>query len=155
MQFAISILAESLGLTVITTMKKLTRTDANFCLDVFLLITFVLLCTCATIVEFVFPPGPQADGWLLWGHSYVEWSRFEFGVLSVLAAAILLHIMLHWTWVCGVVASRLGRKGANAAARDEPTRTLWGVGLLIFVVNVAGVIVALAVLTIHAPVSGP
>lgn len=136
-------------------MKKLTRTDANFWLDCCLLIVFVLLCTCATIVEFVFPPGPQTEGWVLWGHTYMEWSRFQFGLLSVLAGGILLHIMLHWTWVCGVVASRLGRKGANAAARDEPTRTLWGVGLLIFVVNFAGVIVALAVLTIHQPVSGP
>lgn len=134
-------------------MKKLTRTDANFWLDCFLLLVFVLLCACATIVEFVFPPGPQADGWLLWGHTYIEWSRFEFGILSLLAAAILLHIMLHWTWVCGVVASRMGRKGANAAARDEPTRTLWGVGLLILVCNIVGAIVAIAVLTIQAPVS--
>lgn len=136
-------------------MKKLTRTDANFWLDVCLLIVFVLLCTVATIVEFVFPPGPKTDGWVLWGHTYMEWCRFQFGLLSVLAGGILVHIMLHWTWVCGVVAARFGRKGAAAAARDEPTRTLWGVGLLIFVVNFAGVIIALAVLTIHPPVSGP
>ena len=136
-------------------MRKLTKTDVNFWLDFLLLIAFVVLCGCATIVEFVFPPGPQADGWLLWGKTYSEWSRMEYGILCFFAAAVLLHVMLHWTWVCGVVESRLGRKGANAAARDEPTRTLWGVGLLILILNVVGVAVAAAVLTIHAPVVAP
>ena len=137
------------------TMKKLSKTDVNFWLDLLLMLVFVALCGCATIVEFVFPPGPQADGWLLWGRTYSQWSRIEYGVLCFFAAGVLLHVMLHWSWVCGVVESRLKRKGGKASAHDEPTRTLWGVGLLILILNVVGVVVAAAVLTIHAPGTGP
>lgn len=137
-------------------MRKLTRTDFNFYLDTALLAVFVALCTCSVIVEFVFPPGPQANGWLLWGRSYVEWSLFRFALLAIIAAGVLLHVMLHWSWVCGVVASRLGHKKTGAAgAHDDPVRTLWGVGLLIAVVNVVGAIVAIASLMIQSPATGP
>lgn len=135
-------------------MRKLTRTDFNFYLDTALLVLFVALCACSVIVEFVFPPGPQAGGWSLWGRSYVEWSRFRFSLLATIAAGVLLHVMLHWSWVCGVVASRLGRKkSGTAAAHDDPARTLWGVGLLILVVNIVGALVAIASLMIESPVA--
>jgi hypothetical protein len=130
------------------------RTAVNFVLDAVLLMLFVALCILSVILEFVFPVGTQADGWVLWTHDYGAWSRFRFGVLATFAAAIVLHVMLHWSWVCGVVASRMGKKKPGAA-HDDPSRTLWGVGLLIVVVNLIGVMVAAASLTIQAPVSAP
>ena len=136
-------------------MRRISRTDVNLWLDALLLLLFVSLCACSTILEFVFPPGPQANGWLLWEQSYSDWSRYRFAILAVMAAAVLLHVMLHWSWVCGVVASRLGRKGAGATSHDDPSRTLWGVSLLIVVINVVGAVVAAAALTIQSPVSGP
>ncbi|MGD9637165.1 MAG: DUF4405 domain-containing protein [Pirellulales bacterium] len=135
--------------------RKLTRTDVNFWLDFLLLVLFLALCTLSVILEFIFPVGPQADGWLLWGYGYGEWSRIRFLVLAVMAAAIVLHVMLHWSWVCGVVASRLGAKKSGGAAHDDPSRTLWGVGLLIVAVNLIGLVVALAALTIQSPATGP
>jgi hypothetical protein len=136
--------------------KKLTRTDGNFWLDVFLLLLFIALCTCSVIVEFVFPPGTEADGWLLWGKSYSEWSRIQFAMIATLAAGVLLHVTLHWGWVCGVVVSRLrGKQSGKAVVHDDPYRTLWGVGLLILVVNVVGLVVAAAVLTIQSTATGP
>ncbi len=135
--------------------RKISRTDVNFCLDVTLLALFLAVCTLSVILEFIFPSGPQADGWLLWGKDFGEWSRIRFGFLATLAAAVVLHVMLHWSWVCGVVASRLGAKKSGATAHDDPSRTLWGVGLLIVVVNVVGLIVAAAALTIQSPVVTP
>jgi hypothetical protein len=132
--------------------RKWTRTDVNFCLDMVLLCLFVLLICCSVIVEFVFPRGPEAGGWRLWSFGYSQWSRFQFGVLSALAAAVLLHLMLHWSWVCGVVANRLGFRKSAGVANDDPNRTLWGVGLLILLFNLVGAIVAVAVLTIQSPV---
>jgi hypothetical protein len=137
------------------TPRKVSRTDVNFCLDVTLLALFLTVCTLSVILEFIFPSGSQADGWLLWGKDYSEWSRIRFGFLATLAAAVVLHVMLHWSWVCGVVASRLGAKKSGAVPHDDPSRTLWGVGLLIVVVNVVGLIVAAAALTIQAPVVTP
>ena len=131
--------------------RKLTRTDVNFWLDFLLLVLFLAVCALSVILEFVFPVGPQADGWLLWGRSYGEWSRIRFLFLAIMAAAVILHVMLHWSWVCGVVASRLGSKKSGGVSQDDPTRTLWGVGLLIVVCNLVGLIVAAAALTIQSP----
>ena len=135
--------------------RRISRTDVNFCLDFALLLLFLTVCTLSVILEFIFPGGPQADGWLLWGRDYAEWSRIRFVLLATMAAAIVLHVMLHWSWVCGVVASRLGAKKSGAAPHDDPSRTLWGVGLLIVLVNLVGLIVAVAALTIEAPVVTP
>ena len=131
--------------------RRFTRTDVNFCLDALLLAFFVVLCTSSVIIEFVFPVGVHAEGWLLWGQSYAAWCRFRFSILAAMAGAVLLHVMLHWSWVCGAIASRIGSKQTGAAAKDDPSRTLWGVGLLILVANLIGVIVAAAALSIHAP----
>lgn len=134
--------------------RKLSRTDVNFWLDGLLLLLFSAVCTLAVIREFVFPAGPQSEGWLLWGRGYAEWSRAEFVLLATFAAAIVLHVMLHWNWVCGVITSRLSKKKA-AAANDDPSRTLWGVGLLIVMLNIVGGVVAAAALSIHGPLAGP
>ena len=50
---------------------------------------------------------------------------------------------------------RLGKKGKSVAVPDDPSRTLWGVGLLIFLINVIGMVIAAAVLSIHAPSAVP
>jgi len=137
------------------TPRKISRTDVNFWLDVTLLVLFLAVCTLSVILEFIFPSGPQADGWRLWGKDYGEWSRIRFGCLATMAAAVVLHVMLHWSWVCGVVASRLGAKKSGAIPHDDPSRTLWGVSLLIVVVNLVGLILAAAALTIQAPIVTP
>lgn len=132
--------------------RKISRTDVNFLLDTVLLLLFVALSISSVILEFVFPVGTEADGWLLWQWSYNEWSRLRFGLLAALALSVLVHVMLHWSWVCGVVASRRGSSHSHRpAARDDPSRTLWGVGLLILIINLAGAIVAAAALMIQAP----
>ena len=89
------------------------------------------------------PPG----GWTLWRLDYDAWSGIQFGLLGVLAAGILVHVMLHWSWVCNVIASALAGKGRV----DEGMQTIYGVGLLIVLLNVVGITVAAAVLTIRAP----
>ena len=136
--------------------RKLSRTDVNFLLDVLLLLLFVALCICSVILEFVFPAATRAEGWLLWNSSFNEWSRFRFYILASMAAAIVLHVMLHWSWVCGVLSSRL-HNGLNrkSSTHDDPNRTLWGVGFLIVIVNLMGAIIAAAALTIQAPTAAP
>lgn len=136
--------------------RKVNRTEINFLLDLLLLVVFVALCICSAILEFVFPAGTQADGWRLWGRSFNDWSRFRFLLLATMALGVLVHVMLHWSWVCGVLNSRIGRRSKHrVTAHDDPSRTLWGVSLLIFIVNLGGAIIAAAALTIQEPVASP
>jgi len=123
--------------------------DINLLLDIALLVMFVLLCIAAVIVRFVFPPGPAAKGWMLWGLDYDAWNGIQFGLLAVLAGGILVHVMFHWSWVCNVLATRFLRSRSGKV--DDGLQTIYGVGLLIVLLNVIGISVAAAMLTITGP----
>lgn len=123
--------------------------EINVALDAFLLVVLVGLCIAAVIVRFVFPPGPAAAGWTLWGLDYDSWNCIQFGLLSLLAVGVLVHVMFHWSWVCNVLASRLARGGRGRV--DEGMQTIYGVALLIVLLNVIGITVAAAMLMIQGP----
>jgi hypothetical protein len=127
----------------------MSRTLINFLLDASLLVAFAVLIWSTVIVRFVFPPGPDAKGWHLWGLGYDQWATVQFAMVAVLALGVLIHVMLHWSWVCGVVATRLIRD--KKAKVDDGTQTLYGVGLLILLFNVLGLAIAAAALSIHGP----
>lgn len=128
------------------------RTLINFWLDVTLLILFLAALWASFVIRFVFPPATLADGWQLWGRTYNHWAEFQFTLICLLALAVLIHVMLHWTWVCGVVTSRLLRgKEGQRRNWDDGTRTIYGVGLLVVLFNILGLAFAAAVLTVQGP----
>ncbi len=120
----------------------------NLLLDAALLVVFTALCFAAVVVRFVFPPGPAAAGWTLWGLDYDAWGGIQFGLLAVLAGGILVHVMLHWSWVCNVIASRMTGRGGRV---DDGLQTIYGVGLLIGLLLAVGTALAVAVLTVRGP----
>lgn len=132
--------------------KTISRTIVNFWLDASLLILFTVLSWVTVVLRFVFPPGPDSEGWTLWGRTYVQWVGFQFVVLAAFSLGVLVHVMLHWPWVCGVVQSRLVKK-KGGGKMDDGSRTLWGVATLIVIFNIIGLAIAVAVLTIQPPVA--
>jgi hypothetical protein len=98
----------------------MSRTLLNFLLDSLLLIAFSVLVWSAVIVRFVFPPAQGSKGWLLWGLSYDQWISVQFAMVAILALGVLLHVMLHWSWVCGLLAARLGRGRKAKLASSAP-----------------------------------
>ena len=127
----------------------MSRSVFNLLLDTVLLVAFSILAWSAVVVRFVFPPGPDARGWLLWGLDYDQWATIQFGMIAILALGILLHVMLHWSWVCGILAAKLSRN--KKAKIDDGTQTLYGVGLLIVLLNLLGLAIAVAALSIRGP----
>lgn len=128
------------------------RTLVNFWLDAILLLLFLLLVWVSCIMRFAFPPGPHAAGWSLWGLNYLQWAELQFGLVCGLVLTILLHVMLHWSWVCGVIAMRLSPARQPGKRKiDEGSQTLYGVGLLILLLNVLGLGLAAAVLMVRGP----
>lgn len=126
----------------------MSRAVANFFLDATLLVVFLALLWVSVVLQFLFPPGPSAAGWTLWGWDFGQWQAVEFALVALLTLGILVHVMLHWTWVCGLVASRFGH---GKGKPDDGTRTLYGVGLLIVLLHVVGLAVGAAALGIRAP----
>ena len=123
----------------------MSRTLVNLLLDVALLAIFVAQITVSTIVQFVFPRGPASSGWRLWGGSYEKWQMVQYATLCVFTVGILIHVMLHWSWVCSVIASRW-KKGSRI---DDGLQTIYGVGFMIAVLHVVGAVVAIAALSIR------
>lgn len=126
-----------------------TWNDINLVLDAVLLVVFMALCFAAVVVRFVFPPGPGAKGWTLWGFDYDAWGGIQFGLVATLALGILVHVMLHWSWVCNMVASRFVKTRQGRV--DDGLQTIYGVGLLIVLLAAVGGALAAAVLTIRGP----
>ncbi len=83
----------------------------NFCLEALLLVLFVACVWCVAVTRFAFPPATAAAGW----------RDLHFGLLCALVLAVLVHVMLHWNWVCGVVTTRL-------LARREGKKRKWTEG---------------------------
>lgn len=126
-----------------------TWNDINLVLDAVLLVVFMALCFAAVVVRFVFPPGPGAKGWTLWGFDYDAWGGIQFGLVAALALGVLVHVMLHWSWVCNMVAGRFVKTRQGRV--DDGLQTIYGVGLLIVLLAAVGGALAAAVLTIRGP----
>ena len=127
----------------------MSRTIINFLLDTTLLMAFCALVFSSVIVRFIFPPVADARGWLLWGLNFDQWVTLQFAMVAVLALGVLVHVMLHWSWICGVVATRV--TGDKKAKLDDGSQTIYGVGLLIVIFNLLGLAIAIAALTVQRP----
>lgn len=124
------------------------KATVNFWLDAVLALVFVALITVSTLLRFVFPSPTAATGWSLWGCRYDQWARAQFVILCVLGAGIVIHVMLHWSWVCGM----LTRGNAQSSLRtDNGVQTIVGVVFLVALLHVVGIILLSAMLSIASP----
>jgi hypothetical protein len=133
-------------------MGAMSRTLLNFWLDVILLVTFVALLWNAFVLGVLFPSGANAGGWNLWGWGYDHWAAMQFKLTCLLALEVLLHVMLHWSWVCGVLTGRILRPFLRSKATwDDGVQTLVGVGFLACLLIAGGVLFAAAAVMIRPP----
>lgn len=130
----------------------MSRTALNFWLDVILLGSFLGGLWVTFVIRVVFPAGTTAQGWQLWGWTFDQWHDVQFWLTCSFALCVLLHVMLHWTWVCGFVTSHLSRSNSGRKRQlTDGERTLFGVSLLVLLFVILGVGLAAAMFTIQTP----
>lgn len=129
----------------------MSRTAINFVLDSCLFVVFVTTLWTSALLQFIFPPATQADGWSLWGVGYDGWHRVQTGCLIVFSLAVLLHLVLHWTWVCGFISGRLTRMLGRPVTTNEATRTIYGVATLTTVLLIGGTLLLLGQIRMQNP----
>ena len=129
----------------------MSRTAINFLLDCCLFLIFICLLGVSALLQFVFPPATSASGCLLWGMGYDSWHHVQSACLALMMLAVLLHLILHWTWVCGFLTARLSRLRGRSVTSNEATRTIYGVATLAMVLMFLGTLLLLGQIQLREP----
>jgi hypothetical protein len=128
--------------------RKVPRTLVNFWLDAALLLAGLFTLWITVLLQIVFPTATTAAGWELWGLSFDQWRDAQFYAVCGCALLVLEHLVLHWSWVCGVLTTQILHVKNR---RDEGGQVIYGVGALImFLLVMFGTLIA-AVLTVSPP----
>jgi Domain of unknown function (DUF4405) len=115
------------------------RTWILFTLDVLIALAALSLVTTGLLIYFVLPPGEGlgASRATLFSLTRHDFGDVHFWIAMTLIGLILVHVALHWQWVCTMI-SRL-RADAHGSPRSA-TRNFAG---LVFVLLVAGLVTGL------------
>jgi hypothetical protein len=126
----------------------MSKTLLNFWLDAAMLVTVVVAGWVSAMMQVVFPAPTSASGWTLWGLSYNQWRDVQFYSLCVFGVLALEHLVLHWTWICSVLATQVLRLKNRP---DEGNQALYGVAAFITVVTVSMAAILAALVSIRHP----
>lgn len=140
--------SSSSGGTPAPARRRVSVSVINFWIDVSVLVLLCLLGWVSAVLQFVFPAPTTAAGWSLWGLSYDRWHDVQFALLCLFAADIVLHVMMHWNWVCSVIATQIVRSRSRP---DEGMQTIYGVATLIVLLHLIGAAVIAAMFGVHQP----
>jgi len=123
------------------TRRKFSMALINFWLDASLLVTVVFVGWVTIALQVIFPAPTLATGWTLWGLTYNQWHQLQFGGICFTGFAILVHVMLHWNWVCSIIVTQVLRQKGRV---DDGWQTIYGVATLVVILGVimAGLIAA-------------
>lgn len=120
----------------------------NFCLDACLLAMITFYGWVSVMLRIVFPAPTAAQGWTLWGWTFDQWWDFQFGTLCAFAIAVLVHVMLHWNWVCSVLTAQILKTRQRL---DDSMQTIYGVGTLVVLLHLIAAGVIAALYCVHRP----
>ena len=114
------------------------RNTLNFWIDFIGFLVMSGLIWTGLLIHYVLPPGTggQHSGreLTLWGLGRHDYGDIHFYMALVLIGLMVIHVWLHWSWVCGTVNKLLGTKAAG-----NTRRAVYGVGVLaVMVVLICG-----------------
>lgn len=115
------------------------RNVLNFLVDFVTLVVMLGMLATGLLTRYVLPPGSRGgQGLSLWGLDRHEWGDIHFWLALALLALLVLHVALHWEWVCGVLRIQiLGR--AEAGRKPSATRrNVLGAGFLLLLAAAVG-----------------
>ena len=118
----------------------------NFVVDAFALLVFLCMLWTRFITFLVVPPPSIDEAWRLWGGTHADWDRIEFGLTVLFTLVILLHLILHWTWITHFVRHRVTRRQQGAPPLASGVQTIYGVAFMIGLFTILGGLLAVAVI---------
>lgn len=117
----------------------MTRNTLNLVVDIVTFLALIAVTLTGLLMKFVLPAGSPREGLALFGWDRHVWADVHFWATVALGAVLILHLALHWRWVCAMVG-RL-TPGPRRTRMPAWERNLLGVAWLAIIVGVtAGLI---------------
>jgi hypothetical protein len=112
--------------------RGVSRNVVNFVIDSFTLLAMLAMVATGLLMRFVLPPGSRGGRGLgLWGLTRHDWGDVHFWLSVALGGLLVIHLLLHWTWVCTVVNTWLHPDRARRPAVSAARRCVLGVGFIL------------------------
>ncbi len=93
--------------------RKFGKKGLNFTIDFVACVLMLQMIGTGLVIRYVLPPGSGGRGGgyglTLWGMDRHDWGGVHFWLAVFLLALLVLHIALHWSWVCNFVRRRVAR----------------------------------------------
>ncbi|MDY7110369.1 MAG: DUF4405 domain-containing protein [Planctomycetota bacterium] len=121
-------------------MMPLRKNTLNFIVDLLTLLTILTMIGTGLIMYFTLPPGSGSRGLILWGLGRHEWGDVHFWASVALGVLLILHVALHWSWVCGTIRRLLH---GPSTARGRVRSRLDNAYGIVFLAALAGAFTAL------------
>jgi len=115
------------------------RNTLNFYIDLAsFLVLFALLVT-GLLIHYVMPPCGNCTGagsgeskeLTLYGYGRHDFGAVHLYLALATVALVLVHVCLHWSWVCATCCNLLGLKGISPERQER-----WGILLLLILMAV-------------------
>ena len=119
----------------------MTRNVVNFVIDSITALVMAAMVVTGLVIRYVLPAG-TGRGRSLWGYGRHEWGDVHFWLALAAVAGVLLHLALHWQWVCATCL-RLLPGGARRQV-SAVQRKIAGVAVVATVITVFAIFVNIA-----------
>lgn len=117
------------------------RNTLNFLVDAVTLLAIFGMIATGLMIRFVLPTGTGGrhggPGHVFWGMGRHDWGDVHFWISVALGVLLLVHVALHWSWVCTTL-HRLLRGAGNAGQLSAAKRNIYGIVFLAAVVVIFG-----------------
>lgn len=110
------------------------RNWLNFLIDGLTALVVLWLIYTGLLMYFILPPGSGHRGMTLLGLDRHGWGDVHFWTSVAVLALVLVHVALHWSWVCTMVNRMLHRGGRGPGSRLR--RNLIGVATILLLAGV-------------------
>jgi len=124
------------------------RNMLNFVIDTLALLVMLAMVGTGLVIRYLLPPGSggrgDGQGLELWNLGRHDWGDIHFWLAMCLIGLAVVHVALHWSWVCGMVRRCVP---AGVETTDKPsgrTQNLWGLVFLFAIVLLVGGFIWLA-----------
>jgi hypothetical protein len=106
------------------------RNTLNFLVDLISLLLMLGLAWTGLLIHYVLPPGSGGrgggHGMTLWGLGRHDYGSIHFYLALALIGLMVIHIWLHWSWVCTTAKKLAGMKSVNGRRG-----IIYGIALLV------------------------